>query len=609
MTVVGTRVYSRDDLRVATDLVAERPLRPRAVPDQPGRYPGRRRRSDRRSAAAGRPQGPGGRGTREAPPTGGTVTALRKHAAADDAPAPRRGPRAAGPAGVGRARCQLRRDLRYRPAHRGGRASRAGRRSRSATSSWAPSVSSGEGVEDWSVGDRVVCEPHSLACTRCHLCRRGLAHLCAHKRSPGWGIDGGFAERVTVPAHLLHAVPDPVDDVAAGLVEPLPSWSRRSSAPRCRRARPCVVIGPGPIGSCPRSPRGGGAGRTVVLVGRRSSPVRLELAAELGLEVWDSAEADVAARAYRPPATAGSTWWWSAAAPPRRSPPGLGRLRRRGRLCVLGVSGGPALAVPWDLAMQRARTSLLAVVVLVELGRGPGPAGPRRGRPHPAGYRLRADRLGRPPSRRSGTGPSSRRCSTPDPTARKGPPHDRHAVRPDHLLGRNRPAARGAAGHRRRDPAGGGPRQRRRGPRRGPGGHRRPRPGGAGGGRRRPAGMGQDQPTPSGPRSWPRSWPRSTGTPRSWPGSSSPSRASPSPRPGARSAGPRPSWTSPSVTSTATSASWSPPTPPASRSPSARSPTGWWPPSSPGTSRRPSSPARSARPSWPATPWWSSPAS
>jgi len=51
----------------------------------------------------------------------------------------------------------------------------------------------GEGVEGWSVGDRVVCEPHSLACTRCHLCRRGLAHLCAHKRSPGWGIDGGFA--------------------------------------------------------------------------------------------------------------------------------------------------------------------------------------------------------------------------------------------------------------------------------------------------------------------------------------------------------------------------------------------------------------------------------
>jgi L-iditol 2-dehydrogenase len=32
----------------------------------------------------------------------------------------------------------------------------------------------------------------------------------------------------------------------------------------------------------------------------------------------------------------------------------IAALRRRGRLCVLGMSGRPTLAVPWDLAMQRA---------------------------------------------------------------------------------------------------------------------------------------------------------------------------------------------------------------------------------------------------------------
>ena len=36
--------------------------------------------------------------------------------------------------------------------------------------------------------------------------------------------------------------------------------------------------------------------------------------------------------------------------PPRRQR----GLRRRGRLCVLGMSGQPTLALPWDLAMQRA---------------------------------------------------------------------------------------------------------------------------------------------------------------------------------------------------------------------------------------------------------------
>ncbi|HJU00849.1 MAG TPA: zinc-binding dehydrogenase, partial [Actinomycetes bacterium] len=33
---------------------------------------------------------------------------------------------------------------------------------------------------------------------------------------------------------------------------------------------------------------------------------------------------------------------------------GIAALRRRGRLCVLGMSGRPTLEVPWDLAMQRA---------------------------------------------------------------------------------------------------------------------------------------------------------------------------------------------------------------------------------------------------------------
>ena len=78
----------------------------------------------------------------------------------------------------------------------------------------------GAEVEGWSPGDRVVCEPHSLACGRCHLCRRGHAELCARKRSPGWGIDGGMAARVAVPAHLLHRVPVTVGDLAAALCEP-----------------------------------------------------------------------------------------------------------------------------------------------------------------------------------------------------------------------------------------------------------------------------------------------------------------------------------------------------------------------------------------------------
>ena len=179
----------------------------------------------------------------------------------------------------------------------------------------------GEGVEGWSVGDRVVCEPHSLACTRCHLCRRGLAHLCPHKRSPGWGIDGGFAERVAVPAHLLHAVPDGVDDVAAGLVEPLAIVVTAFERTPVPPGGTVMVTGPGPIGILAAlTATASGAGR-VVLVGRRllGGPAGARRrAGRGGVGLRRGRRRRSAPTAT--PGTAGSTWSSRPAAPPRRSP-------------------------------------------------------------------------------------------------------------------------------------------------------------------------------------------------------------------------------------------------------------------------------------------------
>ena len=90
-----------------------------------------------------------------------------------------------------------------------------------------------------------------------------------------------------------------MDDVAAGLVEPLAIVVTAFERTPVPPGGTVMVTGPGPIGILAAlTATASGAGR-VVLVGRRSSAVRLELAAELGLEVWDSAEGDVAQRAYR----------------------------------------------------------------------------------------------------------------------------------------------------------------------------------------------------------------------------------------------------------------------------------------------------------------------
>ena len=111
---------------------------------------------------------------------------------------------------------------------------------------------------------------------------------------------------------------------------------------------------PGPIGILAAlTAAASGAGR-VVLVGRPSSAVRLELAAELGLEEWDSTEGDVAQRAYRETRDRGVDLVVETSGAAAAVAQGLGSLRRRGRMCVLGVSSEPDIPIPWGLAMNRA---------------------------------------------------------------------------------------------------------------------------------------------------------------------------------------------------------------------------------------------------------------
>jgi len=81
-------------------------------------------------------------------------------------------------------------------------------------------VQVGANVSGWSEGDRVVGEPHTLACGECYLCRRGHVQNCAEKRSPGWGIDGAFTKYLKYPPKLLHRIPDSMTFEQAAIVEP-----------------------------------------------------------------------------------------------------------------------------------------------------------------------------------------------------------------------------------------------------------------------------------------------------------------------------------------------------------------------------------------------------
>ncbi|WP_258222698.1 alcohol dehydrogenase catalytic domain-containing protein, partial [Microbacterium sp. HMWF026] len=73
-------------------------------------------------------------------------------------------------------------------------------------------VEVGDGVERWSVGDRVTV-PFVMGCGACEWCRSGNAQVCPDQQQPGFTQWGSFAERVVLRAADTNVVRIP-DDVS-----------------------------------------------------------------------------------------------------------------------------------------------------------------------------------------------------------------------------------------------------------------------------------------------------------------------------------------------------------------------------------------------------------
>lgn len=215
-------------------------------------------------------------------------------------------------------------------------------------------VDLGEGVHDWRPGQRVVCEPHAGACGRCTLCHRGLMQHCTHKGAPGIAFDGALADYVAVPAHLLHRVPDTVDDRAAAVCEPTAVAVTAIERVGLQPAESVVVFGPGPVGLLVAMGAAACGASSVAVVGRTSSASRLKVAADLGIDVWNSDDVDVVTRAHDEIGPDGVDVVVDASGGADAIDRGVAMLRRRGRMCAIGLSGTETIAFPWDQAMFQA---------------------------------------------------------------------------------------------------------------------------------------------------------------------------------------------------------------------------------------------------------------
>ncbi len=110
-------------------------------------------------------------------------------------------------------------------------------------------VALGEGVEGFSVGDRVAADA-CQHCGKCPSCKRGQYNLCEQLAFTGLMNNGAFAEFVNVPANLLYRLPSDFPAEAGALIEPLAVGMHAVKQAGPLLGQTVVVVGAGTIGLC-----------------------------------------------------------------------------------------------------------------------------------------------------------------------------------------------------------------------------------------------------------------------------------------------------------------------------------------------------------------------
>lgn len=219
----------------------------------------------------------------------------------------------------------------------------------------------GKNVTDWKVGDRVVGEPHTMACGKCWLCRTGNRQLCPEKRSPGWGIDGCFAKYMRFPEPaLLHRIPESLSFEDAAQVEPTANvvtdvLERGVVEP----GDVVAVIGPGPIGiTAAMAAKAGGADRILLIGTDADEELRLPTARKIGTidRVLNVQRENVPKLILDITQGRGADLVVEASGAERGIALGVQLVRKLGRVTAIGLTARPDISFPYATGMFKSAT-------------------------------------------------------------------------------------------------------------------------------------------------------------------------------------------------------------------------------------------------------------
>jgi L-iditol 2-dehydrogenase len=211
-------------------------------------------------------------------------------------------------------------------------------------------VELGQGVKGWETGERVVSEQHTRACGICRFCLTGNRHLCHEKRSPGYGVDGAFAEFIKVPASLLHRIPGQISFEEATLIEPMAIAAQGILEKTGIRPEDFIVIlGCGPVAILAlQIAKAEGASKVIITGIDVDSKKRFDIARNLGADATINVmQNDPVAFVMNETRGVGADVVVDLSGSGAAIIQGLNMLRRDGRFCAMGLPHED-ISLPWS---------------------------------------------------------------------------------------------------------------------------------------------------------------------------------------------------------------------------------------------------------------------
>ena len=215
----------------------------------------------------------------------------------------------------------------------------------------------GAAVTGYSVGDRVVSEPHKGGCGLCRFCQTGQTEVCPDKRAIGYKIDGAFAPYITMPEASLHRIPNHLAFEHAALAEPLAVVVK--GVLERTRVNPedfVVILGCGPVGLLAANAVKAEGARGVMITGTdQDEATRLKAARQMNIDhVLNIQQENLKEAVSDLTGGLGADLVVEACGVEAAIHQAFDVIRTDGRIAAIGHTGREFLSVPWEMGLHKA---------------------------------------------------------------------------------------------------------------------------------------------------------------------------------------------------------------------------------------------------------------